>query len=37
VPCVTEFAKRDRSRTIGLCAVGGPAFDQWIRKGLAIT
>jgi len=24
VPCVAEFAKRDRWRTIGLCSVGGP-------------
>jgi len=36
VPCVTNFAKRDRWRTIGLWSVGGPDFNLRVRGGLGI-
>jgi len=37
VPCVVDFARRSRWRTMGLWSVGGPDFDLRVREGLGIT
>ena len=37
MPCVADFAKIGRWRTIGLWSVGGPDLDLRGREGLGIT
>ena len=37
VPCVADFATRDRWRTIGLWSVGGLDLDLRVHEGLGIT